>query len=364
MKKTTKILIQIIIATAMFFGFTDLTFAANPPLEVSWGSTPLFVVTDFAPSQSSEATITIKNNDAKTRGAYIEAVSVYDDNDLANQMKFEIFEGSNTEYLKSYESFKTFLDAGPVQLANLTAGEEKIYTLKVTFLSGADDTYQGKNLKFDICVGFSGGEETCTKEVVVSDSESDTSSGNGGGSSGGTRHLMITKEEAPDVDLDENEISGTVVIEWDTNIPSTSQVVYRRSTDNVTLNTDILPGLGYPFSTDEIMNKTLHHQVLITGLNPGVTYYYRVVSRASPPTIGYEKSFAVPTNLINEFAQNESGEAEVVKGEILGVNDQNIQNQSDENPNVAAAFMSGVDSWWWIIIILILAYLIYRKFYN
>ena len=370
MKKTTKILTRIIIATAMFFGFAGLTFAANPPLEVAWGSSPLFTVTDFAPGQSSEATITITNNDTRTRGAYIEAVSVYNDDNLASQMKFEIFDGNETPALWSYDNFEEFLKAGPVQLANLPQGNAGNYKLKVTFLSSATDTYQGKTLKFDICVGFSGGDETCTKEVVTDDDEVDTSSGSSGSGSSGIHHLMITKEENPDVGLNANKTSGTVVIEWDTNIPSTSQVVYRRSTDNnVTLNTDILPGLGYPFSTEEVMNKTLNHKVVIADLNPGITYYYRVVSRASPPTIGYEREFIVPVNQlanaekvtkVENDVQNDNGSSS--EGEILGANDQ--KNQNILNSNLASVFFAGFGGWnWlWILILILLAYIIWKFF--
>ena len=34
----------------------------------------------------------------------------------------------------------------------------------------------------------------------------------------------------------------------------------------------------------------------LTGLTPDVTYYYRVVSTASPPTVGYERSFTPSRN--------------------------------------------------------------------
>jgi hypothetical protein len=42
--------------------------------------------------------------------------------------------------------------------------------------------------------------------------------------------------------------------------------------------------------------KVIHHSVLLTGLEIGETYVYRVVSRASPPTVGFQYSFILTEN--------------------------------------------------------------------
>jgi LPXTG-motif cell wall-anchored protein len=52
-----------------------------------------------------------------------------------------------------------------------------------------------------------------------------------------------------------------------------------------------LPNFGYPLGTIEDTNKVESHTVSIIGLVPNQIYNYRVVSRASPPTVSNEYSF-------------------------------------------------------------------------
>jgi len=64
---------------------------------------------------------------------------------------------------------------------------------------------------------------------------------------------------------------------------------------------------GYPFATPTIdTSKIENHTVLLSGLTPGV-YAYRVISRASPPTVGFERYFEIKgdkiiaaANIVNE----------------------------------------------------------------
>jgi hypothetical protein len=373
MKKITKILISGLAGLSALIGFANVAFAApisSKPILVDFVE-PLFNVDGFAPGDTREAKITIGNNTGKSQGAYIEAVSVYNDDNLASQMRLEFFEGeSNTAY--PIFNFDEFLVAGPVQLSTIPNGVTKIYRLKVTFLEGAGNDYQGKTLGFDICIGFAGGNETCTKEIVINEEEGNIningSSGSGSGSSGG-HHLIITKEEKPITYLNNNQVSGTAVLSWDTNIPSTSQVIYRLASDNsYSLDLGNLPGLGYPFYSNEIMTKDTHHSVLITGLNPGATYVYRVVSRASPPTISYEHEFIVPTsgsvNVITGLSSEE--------GSVLGINSSSTIDEDKEiigeiagafnEKDLASVISSGWDklSWWWLLVLFIMIFLIWR----
>ena len=86
--------------------------------------------------------------------------------------------------------------------------------------------------------------------------------------------------------------TGTAFIEWDTNLYSTSQVIYGPvSGGPYTLNPGLLPNLGYPLGSPEYPTKVMHHAVFLTGLSPSTTYVYRVVSRASPPTVSAERQF-------------------------------------------------------------------------
>jgi hypothetical protein len=51
------------------------------------------------------------------------------------------------------------------------------------------------------------------------------------------------------------------------------------------------PNYGYVFSTIEDPAKVTFHTVTITGLTPGVTYFWRAVSHGSPETLGNELAF-------------------------------------------------------------------------
>ena len=83
-------------------------------------------------------------------------------------------------------------------------------------------------------------------------------------------------------------------IEWTTSYLSTSRVIY----DVVSGVFDFSnpPNYGYTFSTLEedtpaSLNGVTRHMVVITGLAPGTTYYFRTISHASPDTIGFESTF-------------------------------------------------------------------------
>ena len=55
---------------------------------------------------------------------------------------------------------------------------------------------------------------------------------------------------------------------------------------------------GYAFSsfTYDTTPTTLSHLIVITGLTPGTTYYFRAVSQGSPTTVGPELSFKTTGN--------------------------------------------------------------------
>lgn len=78
-------------------------------------------------------------------------------------------------------------------------------------------------------------------------------------------------------------------VNWTTDKPATSRIIY----DTVP-HPDLgeAPNYGYAFSTPETNTdpKITSHSVVIGGLAPGITYYYRTVSKASPESVGPEKS--------------------------------------------------------------------------
>jgi hypothetical protein len=94
----------------------------------------------------------------------------------------------------------------------------------------------------------------------------------------------ISGENATSVD------TTFATISWITDDLSTSRVVYDTVSHPVKGSA---PNYGYTNSTVETDNspKVVNHSVLLTGLTPSTTYYYRVISHGSPEAVGEEKSF-------------------------------------------------------------------------
>src|SRR3989344_6621074 len=311
MKNFLKILILPIAVVTMIGSFAPRAFAAVDPMTVIFESNPLFGAVNFLPGDSKNGDATVTNNTPDVQNVYAESVNGFDPDGLGSQLYLKVFENGNIVPVYQNE-FDDFLSAGPVPLSPLGAQASKIYTFEVSFIDSADNDYMGKSLGFDLCIGFSGGTFQCG-DTVVSDPEdpvtpSDPPGGGGGGGGGGcggggggqptqlavyNEFVSGVTEGLPPPTLND----GTAIIEWDTNLLSTSQVIFGPvSGGPYTLNTSFLPNLGYPFGTVENGIKVLHHTVLITGLIDGETYVYRVVSRASPPTVSVEHTFTMPTD--------------------------------------------------------------------
>jgi len=115
-------------------------------------------------------------------------------------------------------------------------------------------------------------------------------SGGGGCTSncgGGLPPLEITNEAVT------VPSSGVAVVTWKTNIPATSQTVYDDDSHDTPTSA---PDYGYESMTSETTGITTSHRVEITGLTPGIPYYFRPVSKAPnvPRGIGDEVTFVIP----------------------------------------------------------------------
>jgi len=286
-----------------------LLFVASPvyaadPMTVIFESNPLFGEVNFLPGDSKDGDATVTNNTPDVQSVYAESVNGFDPDGLGSQLYLKVFENLNPIPVYQDE-FDDFLSAGPVPLSSLGALATKTYTFAVSFIDSADNDYMGKSLGFDLCIGFSGGTFQCGDTVIgdeepIDEGSPSTGSGSssgGGGGSGQFLQLVIFNELVSNiVPGDQNVANGTATIEWDTNLLATSQVIYGSvPPGGYILNTAILPNLGYPLGTVENGTKVLHHSVVLTGLVGGQTYVYRVVSRASPPTVSVEHTFTMPT---------------------------------------------------------------------
>jgi len=114
-----------------------------------------------------------------------------------------------------------------------------------------------------------------------------------GGGGGYSPSLTILGESVKITGIEET----SVIIIWTTSYFSTSQVIYSAEGEphilDLTDNVGAPPTYGYAYTTSEFDTnpKVTSHSVTITDLLPGTIYYYRTVSRASPPTISNEHSF-------------------------------------------------------------------------
>jgi hypothetical protein len=110
----------------------------------------------------------------------------------------------------------------------------------------------------------------------------------GGGVGGGeVQPLYIFIDSIIASEVGENSAK----IFWLTNSPSTSRVIYSAEKEPRTFDPQSPPNYGYSHSTPENKEKTNNHSVLLENLIPNTTYYYRIISSASPEIISPEFSF-------------------------------------------------------------------------
>jgi len=268
-----KILSTILISFVSILGIGFLpaqsVLAAN--LTVQFENNPLFSEASIAPGASVTRFIKVTNDSGSTQKIAIEAINKTDPDNFGSKLNLLIKEGEDTRY---NNTLKNFFDNGETYLSDLGAGVSTQYDLTISFDSGADDTFQGKNLGFDLIIGFQGQEGT-------------GGGGSGGGGGGGIGQLppglTIPTQTVAVLSVEQT----SVTISWTTSYNSSSQIIYAVEGEQHTLDlSDSLgtpPLYGYAHTTAEtdVSPKVTNHTVTITGLAPGTTYYFRAVSHAS-----------------------------------------------------------------------------------
>ena len=367
MKKFTKILILAVALITMIGSFAPRAFAvAVTPLDVQFVPDPLFVKPNFLPLDETYGTATVSNNSGATQTILTEANHVLDNDHFGNLLKLKIVGASGTLFDNTLAYF--FTTAGEYSLGTIETGETKTFTYTVTFINSNDNSYQGKTLGFDVCIGFQGGNATDCGNTAIGN---ENGSGSNGGSSSGSTVLVIFNVQA--LNITNVNASGSATITWDTNKLATSQVVYGPTPPSYTLNLTP-PNFGYPLFVAENPTKVINHSMLLTGLIPGTTYKYRVISRASPATVSPEFQFTVPlpTQVDNGLvlgASTENGTGGG-QGSVLGANTENVPTDdgevAGESINNLAGAVGGVVTGIWsscyllALLILILMYLVWR----
>lgn len=296
------------------------TLAQNNNLVVEFEKTPLFNETNFLPGEGVSRWVKVSNNSGQIQRIAVQPLNITDPNRLGDVLNLVIKEGGVTRYDNSLSSFFT---SGENYLSELATGATTQYDFIVSFYSGAQNSFQGETLGFDILIGFQG------TEGGILPGAGSTSGGYGGGGGGGGGGLfppgLTIQNES------ERTVSGnSVTITWSTSYFSTSQVIY----DTVSGKFDLSAGpdnYGYAYlkeGDDSGLEKITGHSVTVTGLTPGTTYYYRCVSHGSL-AIGEERSF---TALKETVEGGLSGEQ--INSEGISFGGETISAQSGEKENV------------------------------
>ncbi len=350
-RNTVIFFMKTILVIFLFFSLTRVCAGEEAPLrlDVIFDPDPLFSTINgtenFLPADVAEGTVTVINNSGEDQDILVEAINVTDDEDLGDELVLTISEGENILYNESDGTFGDFLRMGELFLSSLLmpvppATVQTTYLFKVGYKEDSVGP-QGATIGFDICIGFEDENGVACGNTSVGN-EHDTGGGDDGGENetimGGGGYIPMTPlavwGEGVSSISNDGSGGGMVTIEWSTNKLATSKVVYGLSKDDdgstITYTLDLNEtNFGYPFGTDENTPKTIEHVVNITGLLSGREYKYRVVSRASPPTISYEHTFFVEME-VGELDAKEESKAFSGDDEMIPVNTQDEGNVSND----------------------------------
>ncbi len=274
-------LVAVLMSAGLLF---TATASAQVPqnIVVIFDPNPLFGTVNFLPGQSVTAQIEIKNKSGVSKPLAIEAINVNDPNHFGNALNLEIKEGSQTILNKSLTDF---FNQGETFLSNLANNASTTYDLIVTFNSGANNDYQGMVLNnFDILVGFQGEQ---TPETPPGQGDGGGVSGGSGSGGGGSVPAGLTIFNEAEINI----MTITATLTWQTNYLSTSRVIWGAENEAHTFDFSSPPNYGYAHSTIDDLTKVTFHSMTLTGLAPGTTYYYRVISHASPDTVSRSLTF-------------------------------------------------------------------------
>ncbi|MCD6178135.1 fibronectin type III domain-containing protein [bacterium] len=292
-KINKKIIILVALISGFLFAGTNV-WAVSSPLSVEFQNDPLFKEANFLPGDSVTRWVKVTNNSGQTQKVLVHATEYTNpipSDDLCHALMItiskegtDLYGGSSPTGPKTLCDFYQDSNPNPIYLSDINNGQTIQYDFTVSFPPDKGNKWQGKTTYFDIVIGFEQEEGDETPGGGGSITRTTMAGGGGGGYTG----LRIFNEETQEISPD------YVTLTWFTNYPATSRVIY----DTVSHSTiGAPPNYGYAFSTPETDtdSKVTFHSVTLRGLTPGVTYYWRAISRGSPETWGKELSFTVPT---------------------------------------------------------------------
>ena len=265
MNKPSKAILIGLAATLLFL---PSFIMANGLLNMVFEQEPLFQEANLLPGQSVERWIEVENKSSETQPIGIEVInhSSCISNCFSEQLELTISQNSTEIYDDSLEDF---FKAGEIKLSDLAAGAKTTYFFSVTFLPESNNQYQEKTVNFDFKIG-SLGKESIGEEIPPQNN----------GSTRGSGGFFITGLEIFNETIASVE-ETQATITWETNKPATSRVIYSSEYQPHTLLLDNPPNYGYANSTSEDSSLKISHSMVVAGLQPSTTYYFRCVSRGS-----------------------------------------------------------------------------------
>lgn len=264
-------------AAAMDVSFIYITFERKP----------LFVEANLYPGTCVTRWIKAKNYLAENADLSMNAVNFSEPtgDDLSLALEIQIKEGAAVLYSGKLSDF---YGAGFIDLPSLSPSQERRFDVTICFPFDKGNEWQGKTTRFDIAVnGVESGQED--------EDNDDNNSGGGGGSvlsvitssSGGGGGMVHNLTVLPETVRATNISEDSVTITWGTSLFSSSQVIYAKESEPHILDlndtSNVPPFYGYAHTSPEydISPTVTWHSVTLTGLTPGVTYYFRAISHAS-----------------------------------------------------------------------------------
>ena len=285
------------LVASAFFLLAPATATAAGTFNVDFQTTPLFSQLNIAPGDSVTRTIVVDNKDANLESFYMEALNS-NNTGLGSALIFTVNNGGTQLYRGTLEDFFT---VGKVQLGSVVAGATTTYAATVSFVDSSGNNYQNVSAGFDLCIGIVGGDTTCDESNSGGGGD-DNGPNNGGGNNGISSFGGGSMSQLLRIS-DENGFAvpptmGTIT--WRTNMSATTQVVYGSKLGEPYVLNLSATNFGYPNSTNEDSTLTTHHLVALSGLIPGATYDFRLVSRLNTggmPTLSPEYKLVMPSRL-------------------------------------------------------------------
>lgn len=360
---------------------------------VQFEQSPLFNSVNFVPGDSVTKWVKLNNTTGVPHRAILRTINVSNTGDLKSVVGLVIKQDSTILY---DDTFSDLFSKPEIVLPQVPANSSVQFDFTATFKTTAGDEYQNSTMGFNLQIGFE------DLDVVVDDTTVSVGKQNpvGGGAGGGPiiigpKYLVISDES---INSTLPPQTNSAVVTWNTNLLSTSQVVYGLASGGPYVLNLTLDNFGYPQGTAQDLTKVTYHTVTLLGLVPEQIYSYRVISRASPPTVSYEHTFmlrkdgtietnptlalatpteeqnnpvaqgevAVPganTFRVGEPTGNQNGEGNQASSTGVTANNNAVDNS---NQAASAFFGNGVITWntgaWIMIAILLASFLvIWRK---